>query len=309
MSLPHHQLLLHHQNLMSPNDAVLLIDADVLAVAGAATGEGRDDDGNIEIRPFTQVGTWIENMVDGIMKACNSVVVLMYLSGKDNFRYDVATIKPYKANRKPKPFHTDNANAFIRSRWSTYISKGCEADDLLALSMTSYRRDDVPCILCTVDKDLLQVDGWHYRWEGHNFGEVKPHFVEGLGKLEGEYEEGVSEKTGRAYKRFLAKSFKGEGYLWFMAQTITGDVVDNIPGLEGKGPKVAYEALVQAQTKQEALDIVISLYKERYGESYTERLEEQARLVYMIRERDSNSPDGLKHWRLEDAIKEASGKD
>ena len=290
---------------MSSNNAALLIDADVLAVAGAATAERLDEEGNLDLGGFQQVATWIEGMVEDIMNACDSQVVIMYLSGKGNFRYDVATVKPYKANRKPKPFHVANAKAFITSRYSTYISKGCEADDLLALSMTSYRRDDVPCILCTIDKDLLQVGGWHYKWETWNSPEVKPHFVDDFGKIEGEYDEGISEKTGKPYKRFIPKSFKGEGYLWFMAQILTGDVVDNIPGLEKCGSKTAYESLLHCKTKEEALYIVINLYKEKYGDTYEERLTEQARLVYMIRERDKNSPDGLKHWRLEDAIKSA----
>ena len=61
----------------------------------------------------------------------------------------------------------------------------------------------------------------------------------------------------------------------------------------------AFETLADIQTKREALDIVEELYKEKYGEVYEERLVEQARLVYMIQERDKASPDGLKHWSLE----------
>ena len=263
----------------------------------------KDDDGEvtIDIHSFKGVASYIVHMVDSIMEACKTEVPpYMFLTGADNFRFEVATIKPYKGTRdKDKPFHLANARAFIQSRYNTYTSKGCEADDLLAMSMSSYRKQDVPSIICTVDKDLLQVEGWHYRWEGHNFGEVMPHFVDSLGTLEGEYDEGISEKTGKAYKRFIPKSLKGDGWLWFMAQTLVGDVVDNIPGLEGFGAKGAYEALHDVQSKAEALDIVVSLYQEKYGDTFEERLTEQARLVYMITERDPKSPDGLKHWSLE----------
>jgi len=290
---------------MSHSDAICLIDADVIAFAGASIGQdkvvGDDGEVTIDIHSFRNVESYIVRQVDSILEACGSEVPpYMFLTGEANFRFEVATVKPYKGTRpKEKPFHLANARGFIQSRYNTYTSLGCEADDLMAMAMTSYRKQDIPSIICTVDKDLLQVEGWHYRWEGHNFGEIKPHFVDSLGNLKGEYEVGVSEKTGKPFRRFIPKSLLGEGYLWFMAQTITGDVVDNIPGLERAGPKVAYESLVQAQTKQEALNIVIDLYKDKYGEAWKERLEEQARLVYMIKERDPSSPDGLKHWSLE----------
>jgi len=283
-------------------NAIPLIDDDVLAYACACIGEEKDDDGNITILPFHQISPYIENRVEEIMEAIGTTTrPFMFLTGDNNFRYDVATVKPYKDKRQPKPFHLANVRVYIRSRYNTYLSKGCEADDLLAMAMHNYRRDDVPCVLCTIDKDLLQVEGWHYRWETWNSPEVKLHFVDSLGKLKGAWDEGVSEKTGKPYKRFLSNKFKGEGYLWFMAQTLVGDVVDNIPGLVGCGAKAAYESLVEARTKQEALNVVVSLYKEKYGYDYEAQLTEQARLVYMIQERDKSSEDGLRHWTLEGA--------
>jgi len=297
---------------MAGANAILLVDADPLAYASGFVGQDNvlDEDGkkiDIEIRDFQNVATYIDNMVEQIMEACNTTVEpYMFLTGKTNFRDEVATVKPYKGNRdSDKPYHLENARVYIRSRYNTYVSVGCEADDLLAISMTDYRRQDVPCILCTIDKDLLQVEGWHYKWETWNSGEVKPHLVDKFGLLTGKYIDGVSEKTGKPTHKFDKKSFKGEGFLWFMAQTLTGDGVDNIPGLEGCGEAKAYETLKDATSEEEALWLVASLYKEKYGETYKERLEEQARLVYMIRERDKTSPDGLKHWSLEYAKESA----
>jgi len=297
---------------MSHNNPICLIDADVIAFAGASIGQDKevDDDGEvvINVHRFTNVESYIVNMVESIMEACESTSTpYMFLSGKTNFRFEVATVKPYKGTRpKEKPFHLANARAFIQSRYNTYTSVGCEADDLMAMAMTSYRKQDIPSIICTVDKDLLQVEGWHYRWEGHNFGETLPHFVDKLGTLEGEYDEGVSEKTKKPYKKFISKSIKGDGYLWLMAQTLLGDVVDNIPGLEGCGPKATYELLHGTTSCVDALALVVGAYYAKYGDdSWEERLTEQARLVYMVKERDPKSPDGLKHWSLKDAYKEA----
>ena len=285
---------------MDTGNAIPLIDADVLAYACACIGEEKNEDGEINILPFHQIEPYIENRVEEIMEAIGTTTrPFMFLTGDDNFRYDIATVKPYKDKRQPKPYHLANVRVYIRSRYNTYLSKGCEADDLLAMAMHNYRRDDIPCVLCTIDKDLLQVEGWHYRWETWNSPEVKLHFVDSLGKLEGEYEEGVSAKTGKPTRKFLTQKFKGEGYLWFMAQILVGDVVDNIPGLKGCGAKAAYDLLEGASTKEEALSLVVKAYKDSYGESYERELTEQARLVYMIQERDKNSPDGLKHWSLE----------
>lgn len=293
---------------MAGANAVLLVDADIVAFAAASIGQEliKDDDGELietKILNFQNVASYIDNRVEEMMEACDTTLEpFMFLTGKTNFRNDVATVKVYKDKRPPKPFHFENARVYIRSRYNTYVSNGCEADDLLAMAMTSYRKKDVPCILCTVDKDLLQVEGWHYRWETWNSAEVPVHFVDGLGKLEGRYDEGVSEKTGRPYRRFVTKEFKGEGFLWLMAQVLTGDTVDNIPGLEGFGAKGTFELLQNVEVKGEALDLVLSKYGEKYGDSAEERFTEQLRLVGMIRERDKTSPDGLKHWSLEYAI-------
>ncbi len=289
---------------MEKANAVCLIDADVLAYASAFVGQDnvldKDDKVvDIDVHSFQWVSSYIDNMVDGIKDACNSTVApFMFLTGEGNFRDSIATVKKYKGNRKAdKPFHLANARMYIRSKYNTYLAKGCEADDLLAISMTNYRKDDVPCIICTIDKDLLQIEGWHYKWETHNSGEVMPHFVHNIGFVNGEYKDGISEKTGKPTRSFITKSFKGEGYMWFLAQTLAGDTADNIPGLPKWGGGKTYEYLKAIESKTEGLQAVVSAFKEVYDEeTWEDALEEQARLVWMVRETDASSPDGLKHW-------------
>lgn len=283
-------------------NAVVLIDADVLVYAAGFGAQEVDEDGNTVPSPFTSAESYVEKIVQEVMTACGSPddEPYMFLTGANNFRFDIATLKPYKGTRlQEKPYHYDNLRSFIGSRWSTYTSVGCEADDLLAMSLTQYREKDIPAILCSIDKDLLQVPGWHYRWETHNSPESKPHLVEPFGFLRGEYIDGVSEKTGRPTRSFNNKSFKGEGYVWFVAQAILGDKVDNIPGIPGWGEKKVYEHLKNVTTIAEANEHLKDAYKSKYDDTWEEMLNEQARLVWMIRERDSDSPDGLKHWSLE----------
>jgi hypothetical protein len=52
-----------------------------------------------------------------------------------NFRYELATIKPYKGTRKnPKPFHFYNILSYLMFHYNTLVSKGgLEADDEMAI--------------------------------------------------------------------------------------------------------------------------------------------------------------------------------
>lgn len=275
--------------------AICLIDADIIAYSMASIGQEDMYDENEEysgthIHSFNHVASGIDNRVYEILDLFETEEARLYLTGDNNFRFDVAHRKPYKGNRKqPKPYHLENARVYIRSRFDTQVSDGCEADDLMAIDMTSLRKEGKDCILCTIDKDLLQVDGRHYGWEGWNFPERPVHLVEGLGYLE---------KRG--------KKVYGEGFIFFCYQVLVGDTTDNIPGLPGVGPKGALDALCDAVSDVQAFKVVRAMYEEKYAENAAQELLEQCQLLWMVRER---LPDGsLKHFRLED-YEEESTKD
>jgi len=268
----------------------VLIDGDVLAYVHSSVGnhDVYDEEGSVinhVIEPFDWLSQALRNHVDAIQEACgSSIEPFMFLTGDTNFRNDVAKLKPYKGNRKAeKPYHLANMRAHIRGHYNTYLSRGCEADDLLAIAQTQYRKEGIKSIIATIDKDLLQVPGYHYRWEGYNFGEKIVHLVDEFGYLE---EKG--------------KKVEGCGYIWFCYQALVGDTADNIAGLPMCGPKKAYKALCECVTAQEAFGIVLTLYQEKYGETAFKELTEQATLVWMIRERDEKG--GLVHFNLQEHI-------
>ena len=118
-----------------------------------------------------------------------------------------------------------------------------------------------------------------------------------MGELHATYIEGVSEKTGKPTKRF--KKLEGTGLKWFYAQMLTGDLVDNIPGLAGIGGGKAYDMLSVLESERDLLDTCIREYKRVYGDSWEVEMMEQAHLVYMIRER--NEDGSLKWWEIPDA--------
>jgi hypothetical protein len=288
-----------------------LIDGDLLvheiAVLGQYYDEADVDKERLLFRHFNYLETILVSRIEEICEAagCDGSPVI-YLSGKNNFRYDIATVKPYKGNRKDleKPVHWDNVKWFLISRYNAIIVDGMEADDALAIHQyKAYYDNDMSfntTVICTRDKDLRQVMGWHYGWEVGAQPEQPLKWVSSLGQLTAIYKEGESEKTGLPTKSF--KKLTGDGYLYFASQVLTGDATDNIPGLTGCGPKKAYECLKDCKTEQDALKVIIKQYQEVYGfdvhDTWKTMLIEQARLVWMVRE--LNEDGNPKMWEIED---------
>ena len=86
----------------------------------------------------------------------------VYLTGKGNFRHDIAVTEPYKGNRKEKekPVHLEAIRQYLIKDWNAVVSEGEEADDLIAIDATA-----IPdSIIVSLDKDFNQVPGKHYNF-------------------------------------------------------------------------------------------------------------------------------------------------
>lgn len=140
-------------------------------------------------------------------------------------------------------------------------------------------------IICSRDKDLRQCPLLHYTWECGAQPEKSPYLVEGFGELVPHYD-----KKGKIDRLY------GTGDKWFLAQMLMGDSTDHIPGLPGRGPVRVLGALLDIDKYEDGLSIVVNEYVDYYEDSWKEELEEQAALVWMIRER--NEDGSPKHWRL-----------
>ncbi len=216
----------------------LLIDADYLIY-----GVGFASEGDSEKFAKSRLVETLEDLVYIHLKADSYEA---FLTGKDNYRYEIAKTVPYKGNRKDakKPKHYDALRECMITRLGAVIVAGQEADDEVAIRMT---KEPDQYLLVGVDKDLRQIPGWH-----HN-----PH------KAQTEY---IDEF--QAYKSFCL-------------QLLTGDRVDNIPGLEGIGPKKAAKALHDATTKEELLKKAFAKYQELgYSLDY---FTEQGQLLWLRR--------------------------
>lgn len=137
---------------------------------------------------------------------------IIYLSGKDNFRDSL--VDYYKANRdrSTRPEHYNNITKYLLDHWKTEVIDGMEADDALGINQTENT------IICSIDKDLDNVPGWHY-----NFVKGELYNVEPLEALHN-----------------------------FYGQLITGDPGDNIPGLFKIAGKRATAKLIEPILHMEA---------------------------------------------------------
>ena len=71
-------------------------------------------------------------------------------------------------------------------------------------------------------------------------------------------------QTGTQVSQYIDK-LRGSGLKFFYSQLLTGDQVDNYPGIPGLGATKAFELLEPAQTEEELFYIVRDQYKKHYG--------------------------------------------
>jgi hypothetical protein len=205
-----------------------------------------------------------------------------------NFREEVAKEKEYKGNRKnAKPFHFYNLLAHMLSHYETRIHEGgLEADDYMCV--TQYKSwQDGDTIICSRDKDLRQCPGAHYSWEVGKQAAIGPLWVEPLGHLELQYK---LDKDGNKVKGKPPKLF-GTGHKFFYAQMMTGDAVDNIGGVKGRGPVFAHTLLSDIDNERELYEVVAEKYVQTHGDLWKEKMKEQSGLLWMVRElKEDGSP-------------------
>jgi len=251
---------------LSETHKLLVIDTDILLYSVGWGCEKEVDEDSVHRR--------IDDFFARLFATHNTFNYKAYLTGRGNFRIEKAVSHPYKGTRKKeKPKWYASIKEYLIHEWSAEVIEGMEADDKLAMEITQ----NTNAICCTIDKDLLQVQGFHYGWKTHNKDESPLHWVDSYGMLE-----------------MRGKKLYGEGVMWLYAQAILGDSTDNIKGIHGAGDKKAFELLQEKTTEIELYDAVLDLYATQYTNSQ-ERLEENFHLLYMIR--GYNTDGTLKHWR------------
>lgn len=189
-------------------------------------------------------------MLEGIVARFTADAPSLYLTGSGNFRESLATLLPYKGNRDPthKPKYYREIKYYMEDQWDAIVTKGIEADD--ALATEQWRNKDRSTVICTIDKDLDQIPGFHYNYVKQTFYDVSMH---------------------------AANTF-------FWHQMLEGDRTDNIPGIEGLGPKRTAKLVESAGGDLEHLrKIVQGKYQDQYGPDWEKAYHEVGNLLWMRR--------------------------
>lgn len=285
-----------------------LLDLDVLLYELASCGEYKDEEGDEHVREFDFVADLFEGRVKGICEDVGATMEpIFYLTAKrsiidiinrsnrflgepvldyvEPLRNGWAVSKEYKGTRKgTTPFHFNALAAYVLATRFVVIAHGLEADDLMCIEQWS-RRSHNDTIICSRDKDLRQCPGWQFSWECGAQPSFGPELITRKGWLE-------LKETKHS------KVLKGVGLKFFFAQMLTGDAVDNIPGCKGIGPVAAYQLLVSLNTKREHEEAVIEAYKKAYSNDWEERLDEQSKLLWMVRELHEDGSPVHYDWKL-----------
>ena len=252
-----------------------LIDADLIAYEAASAADMVDE--GYERRSFDYVIDKVDESIKFITENSGCDSYELFITGKDNFRYDIATVKPYKGNRsdKPKPFYLESTRKLLES-YGAVVCDGMEADDMLAVRAREMEYKD--CCICSRDKDLRMVPCMQYSWEVGLQPEWGPELVDTLGELHFRFSDKIL-KNGE--KSNAIKKVWGTGLKWFYAQLIIGDATDNISGLEGKGGGLVHQIIHPCTSEEELFTAAFSAYTDKYGDTAAERLLEQGRLLWM----------------------------
>ena len=201
----------------------------------------------------------VRHMIERIMEETRCNDYRLILSGHDNYRLTVDSTKPYKGNRDPeyKPAHYTAIKDYMYNHHPCETANGMEGDDLMGIRQMESGGNTV---ICSIDKDMLMIPGWHYNLDKGNMFEQDP---------------------------------DGANYVFFK-QLITGDSTDNIPGLRGWGEKKA-EKLLAEWPPYEWWTVIAEEYQEQYGDQWV--IYEQAYLLWILRSL-SEIEKPVQWWRI-----------
>jgi DNA polymerase-1 len=122
---------------------------------------------------------------------------------------------------------------YLLTQWDfRRAHEGYEADDTVASYARLCRDSNVPYVVCSIDKDLKQIQGSHYDYK---------------------------------HERLTQVSATEAAFLLFK-QTLMGDRTDNIPGIPGIGP-VKAEKMLEGKEPLTWVHHTIAAYAGKYGEA------------------------------------------
>ena len=219
---------------MTTSSKKALIDADSLVYAIGFSSKDIEE----------PLAKWrLDEAINNILKDLEAKDYEGWITGKGNYRNDIAVTAPYKGQRKAeKPEHYVALREHMLKRWKFHMTEGIEADDAVGIAAYAVPEDEV--IMVHIDKDLNQLRGWHYNY--------------------------------RTKETYHVTEF--EGLKSFYTQILTGDRIDNIIGIKGVGAVKAERILKECKDEKEMYLAVLEAY-----EKNEERVLENGQLLWLQR--------------------------
>lgn len=242
----------------------------------------------------------VDTVIEQTLKACDTTDYLCILSGKGNFRNEVALQVAYKGNRdpsKPRPYHYDTVGNHIIQNHPYQIVDGHEADDCMGytqyqdwkrfFSETGFDIDpeNLGTIIASRDKDLRTVQGWHYSWASGPTQPAKPLYY--ISPARGMYQFFYQMLIGDNTDNIMGC---GQKVMTPWGKTIN-EAGEEVPRMmlrrKGIGEKTADKILSAQKTVREMRDAVFAEYLALFGEGCDDLMLENARLLFIGQTQDN----------------------
>lgn len=198
-----------------------------------------------EAGPLSHTFSNLDNILVRIVEHRRCTSYEVFISGKDNFRYDIDPNYKGQRQESTRPLQEKEIREYLIDHWDAKVINGMEVDDHVSIEALKNPETNV---IVTIDKDLNNTPGWHY-----NYDTQKATFIS-----------------------------DEEADLNFYRQLLSGDPTDHITGVKGIGKIKAEEILPKALTPERMCGIVWEIYQNKgYDWDY---MVQQGQLLWMLRE-------------------------
>lgn len=236
-----------------------LIDGDLIAYRCAASCQKQ----GVVVEDLGIAQARANNLLLNIKAAVDATEHSIFLSGGENFR---KTIYPeYKSNRddQERPAYLEPLREWLVTEWGAKVTDGIEADDALGMAQTP------DTVICSLDKDLRQVPGWHYSWE-----------IVGTSTLGKQWKKEAS----------LIQVSEQEGMFNLYWQLVMGDAADNVPGYDGKMRQKVPKFLETPYETMQGLGAEIDIFEYVYDlyNCDLDRMLINGQCLYVLRHEEDN---------------------
>ena len=165
--------------------------------------------------------------------------------GVPTFRHKLYA--PYKHKRvgQVRPIHYQEIYDWLRDKYNATTSYELEADDIIGIRNSMYNN----AVICSNDKDMLTIPGWHYNFVNDHKRVVNQH----------------------------------EADTHLFTQILMGDSTDCIPGLPRVGMKKATEIVAGCNDFESLFNNATKAYRTRCEEDWKDYFMLNGNLVYILR--------------------------